>query len=147
MLATCGWWTGPAVTLYAYDLASEEVKRVLNGDGADIKSASACADAIAFDRIDGLYLYDLKSGEAKKLAVTVRGDLPGVRPRVEKVGRGIQHDGLSPTGAGGGRRSRSTWRTSTSGSSPCRCRTATTSWAARAGTCRSPAGRSAGRRR
>ncbi|HET6575685.1 MAG TPA: PDZ domain-containing protein [Fimbriiglobus sp.] len=89
---------GPT-TLYAYDLASKEVKRVLNGEGSDIKSASACGDAIAFDRIDGLYLYDPKTEEAKKLDVAVRGDLPGVRPRVEKVGRNIQTVGLSPTGA------------------------------------------------
>jgi tricorn protease len=89
---------GP-VTLYAYDLASKEVKRVLNGNGSDIKSAAACADAVVFDRIDGLYLYDPKTEEAKKLDVSVRGDLPGVRPRVEKAGRTIQNVGLSPTGA------------------------------------------------
>jgi tricorn protease len=90
---------GP-VTLYAYDLASKEVKRLINDNRADVRSASACGDAIAFERIDGLYIYDPNAGgEPKRLDVTVRGDLPGVRPRVEKVGRNIQHVGLSPTGA------------------------------------------------
>src|SRR5262249_28150742 len=90
---------GPT-TLYAYDLASRAVGRLLDPTGPDIKSASACADAIAYDRIDGLYLYDLRGGGgAKKLDIRVRGDLPGVRPRVEKVGKQIQRVGLSPTGA------------------------------------------------
>ena len=48
---------GPT-TLFAYDTRSKEVKCVLPPNGADIKSASACADAIVFDRIDGLYLFD-----------------------------------------------------------------------------------------
>lgn len=89
---------GPT-TLYAYDLAAKDVQRVLSSYGSDIKSASACADSIAYDRIDGLYLYDLKTAESKKLEVAVRGDLPGVRSRVEKVGKNIQNVGLSPTGA------------------------------------------------
>ncbi len=88
-----------ATTLYAYDCKSREVACVLPSNGADIKSASACDDAIVFDRIDGLYVYDLRSGKADKLRVKVRGDLPGVRPKVEKVGKQIQNVGLSPTGA------------------------------------------------
>jgi len=89
---------GP-VTLYAYDTGTKEVKRVVNGEAADIKSASASPDAIVFDRIDGLYLFDLATQAVKKLDVTARGDLAGLRPRVEKVGKMIQSVGLSPGGA------------------------------------------------
>ena len=89
---------GPT-TLYSYDPRSKEVKRLLEPNGSDIKSASACADAIAFDRIDGLYLYDLKTETAKKLNIAVRGDLPGLRTRVEKVGKQARNVRLSPTGA------------------------------------------------
>jgi tricorn protease len=89
---------GPT-TLFAYDTRSREVKCVLPSNGADVKSASACADAIVFDKIDGLYLFDLLSEKASKVEVKVRGDLPGVRPRVEKVGKQVQNVGLSPTGA------------------------------------------------
>jgi tricorn protease len=102
-------WVGPSVyflsdrdgptTLYAYNPTGNEVKRLLDGNGSDIKSASACADAIVFDRIDGLYVFDLRAGKATRLDVTVRGDLAGVRPRIEKIGKNIQHVGLSPTGA------------------------------------------------
>jgi tricorn protease len=88
-----------AATLYAYDRQSREVRCVLPANGSpDIKSASACDDAIVFDRIDGLYLYDLGTGKASKMDVKVRGDLPGVRPRMEKVAKHIQNAGLSPTG-------------------------------------------------
>ncbi len=88
-----------STTLFVYDTNSRTVSCLLPPNGADIKSASACGDAIAFDRIDGLYVFDLKSGNASKLDVKVRGDLPGVRPRTEKVGKQVQHAGLSPTGS------------------------------------------------
>lgn len=88
-----------ATTLYAYDLASKEVRRAIEPNGADIKSASAGADAIVFDRIDGLYVYDLKTEKAARLGVTIHADLPGARPRVEKVGKRVSAVGLSPTGA------------------------------------------------
>jgi tricorn protease len=89
---------GPTA-LYAYDLGTKKVRRLTDAAGPDIKSAGACADAIVFDKLDGLYLYDLKAGKAEKLAVTVRGDLPGVRSRAEKVARQVQNADLSPTGA------------------------------------------------
>jgi tricorn protease len=88
-----------STTLFVYDRASREVQCLLPPNGADIKSASACADAIVFDRIDGLYLYDLESGKARRLEAKVRGDLPGVRPRVEKVGKHVDNVRLSPSGA------------------------------------------------
>jgi tricorn protease len=88
-----------STTLYAYDRATREVQCVLPPNGTDIKSAAACADAIVFDRIDGLYLFNLESGKARRLDVKVRGDLPGLRPRAEKVGKQIQNARLSPSGA------------------------------------------------
>src|SRR5262249_18996981 len=88
-----------STTLYAYDRASREVQCILPPNGTDIKSAAACEDAIVFDRIDGLYLFDLESGKARRLDVKVRGDLPGVRPRPEKVAKHVQNAGLSPSGA------------------------------------------------
>jgi tricorn protease len=90
--------SGPT-TLFAYDLQSREVQSLVPANGADIKSAAACADAIVYDKIDGLFVYDLKMAKATRLDVQVRGDLPGVRPRVEKVVKSIQRAGLSPTGA------------------------------------------------
>lgn len=88
-----------ATALYAYDLGTKGVRRLTDPNGADIKSAAACSDAIVYDKPDGIYLYDIVGEAAKKLAITVRGDLPGVRPRAEKVARQVQNADLSPTGA------------------------------------------------
>ncbi len=89
---------GP-VTLFAYDPASKDVRRALDPGPADIKSASACADAIVFDRLGSLHLLDLKAEKARPISVRVSADLPGVRPRIEKAAKHIHKAGLSPTGA------------------------------------------------
>jgi tricorn protease len=88
---------GPT-TLFVYDPAAKQVRQVLTPEGTDIKSASACADAIVFDRAGTLHLLDLSSGKTGPIPVRVAADLPGVRPRVEKVAKHIQKAGLSPTG-------------------------------------------------
>ncbi len=89
---------GP-VTLFAYDPASKDVRRALDPGPADIKSASACADAIVFDRLGSLHLLDLKAEKARPISIRVSADLPGVRPRIEKAAKHIHKAGLSPTGA------------------------------------------------
>ena len=89
---------GPT-TLFAYDPASKEVNRVLDPEPNDIKSASACADAIVYDRFGTLHLFDLKEQKSKPVAVKVAADLPGVRPKMEKINKSIQSAGLSPTGS------------------------------------------------
>lgn len=89
---------GPT-TLYAYNVDTKDVRSVIPPSMPEIKSAAASNDAIVFDRIDGIYVYDLPGGKVSKIEVTVRGDLPGVRPRFEKVGKRIQKAALSPTGA------------------------------------------------
>src|SRR5215212_3968258 len=104
----CPMWVGDTVyflsdrdgptTLFAYDPVSKKVKRVLDPTGADIKSAAACADAIVYDRFGTLHLFDLKDQKSRPLSVKVAADLPGVRPKLEKVNKSIQRAGLSPTG-------------------------------------------------
>src|SRR5262245_24749696 len=88
---------GPT-TLFAYDPASKEVKRLLDPEAHDIKSESACADAIVYDRFGTLHLFELKAGMSHPIAVRLAADLPGVRAKIEKVNKSIQHAGLSPSG-------------------------------------------------
>jgi tricorn protease len=88
---------GPT-TLFAFDTGSRQVRRLLDPGEADIKSAAACADAIVYDRFGTLHLYDLKTQTSKPIPVRVSADLPGVRPKVEKVAKNIQRAGLSPSG-------------------------------------------------
>lgn len=88
-----------SATLYAYDVDSNKVKCVLPPNGVDIKSASATGDAIVFNRIDGVYVFNLKNQKTRQLDVKVRSDLPSTRARFEKIAKHIQKAGLSPTGA------------------------------------------------
>ena len=88
-----------ATSLYATDPKGEKVRRLLDPTGTGIKSASACADAIVFERFGSLHLFDLKTEKVSPVPVRVAADLPGVRPRVEKVAKNITTPGLSPTGA------------------------------------------------
>jgi tricorn protease len=89
---------GPA-TLFAYDTGSRRVRQVLDNDGMDIKSASAGPDAIVYEQLGALHLYDLKSGRPRRLDVRIEADLPALRPRFVKVAKNIRAAGLSPTGA------------------------------------------------
>ncbi|HJQ25611.1 MAG TPA: PDZ domain-containing protein [Blastocatellia bacterium] len=88
-----------AITLFAYDTGSKKVEQLIRNDGLDIKSASLGSDAIVYEQFGSLNLYDLKSGKAHKLNVTINADMLSVRPHFEKVGTRIGGVGLSPTGA------------------------------------------------
>src|SRR5262249_59579250 len=77
---------GPA-TLFVYDPATKDVRRVLEPAGADIKTAAACSDAIVYDRFGTLHLFDLKTETSKPVPVRVTADLPGVRPNMEKLAK------------------------------------------------------------
>jgi tricorn protease len=87
------------ITLFSYDTGSKKVEQLINNNGLDIKSASLGADAIAYEQFGSLNLYDLKSGKAHKVNVTINADLLAVRPRFEKVGQRISGAAISPTGA------------------------------------------------
>ncbi len=76
-----------------------KVNQVLKNDGLDIKSAAAGPGAIVYEQFGSLNLYDLASGKARTLPVSLNGDLLEVRPHYVKVGSRIAGAGLSPTGA------------------------------------------------
>jgi len=90
---------GP-VTLFAYDTRGAAVRQLIpNESGFDIQSASAGPGAIVYDQLGALRLYDLASGQTRRVEVTLAADLPQLRPRFEKVeGKQILHAALSPSG-------------------------------------------------
>ena len=90
---------GGPVSLYSYDPASRKVTEAVHNTGLDLKSASAGPGAIAYEQFGQIHLYDLKSAKATKVAITLAGDLPAVRPHYENVSSAINHASLSPTGA------------------------------------------------
>ena len=89
---------GP-VTLFSYDLSSKKVTQLIENQGLDIKSASAGPGAIVYEQFGSLHLFDLKTARSTKVEIALNGDLPGLRPRLEKVAKSIQSAAISPTGA------------------------------------------------
>jgi len=89
--------SGP-VTLFAYDLTRKRVTQALPNTGFDIKTASAGPGAIVYEQFGAIHLYDLKSGNPRRVDIRVEGDLPSVRPSIEKVARMIRAFQVSPTG-------------------------------------------------
>jgi tricorn protease len=89
---------GP-VTLFAYDIKSQQVKQIVKNDGLDIKSASAAPDAIIYEQFGSLHLLDLKSGSDRALEIQLSGDLAEVRPHFQKIEpKRIRFADISPTG-------------------------------------------------
>jgi tricorn protease len=88
---------GP-VTLFSYDLASKKVTQLIENHGLDLKSASAGPDAIVYEQFGSLNLFDLKTAKTRKVEIALNGDLPGVRPRLEKIAKSLQSVSISPSG-------------------------------------------------
>lgn len=87
-----------SATLFSFDLKSRSVVEVVNNNGFEIKNAAAGPDAIVYEQFGGLYLFELKSKKTRRLEITLNGDMPEVRPRIEKLASRITAAGISPTG-------------------------------------------------
>jgi tricorn protease len=104
----CPMWLGDKVyflsnragraALYSYDPRSKEIKELVKATGFDIKSASAGPDAIVYEQLGSLHIYDPATGKTTRLNVRVAGDMPQLRPHFEKVEKQIRHANLSPSG-------------------------------------------------
>lgn len=89
---------GP-VTLFSYDTKSKQVKQLVENRGLDLKSAAAGPGAIVYEQFGALYLYDLRTGQAKPVDVKLAGDLPELRPHYVSVSKRLRAPDLSPSGA------------------------------------------------
>lgn len=89
---------GP-VSLFAFDSSTKAVTQVLPNSGLDLKSASAGPGAIVFEQFGALGLFDLSTGQATTVPVTVAGDFPEVRSRYKDLTPADLENGqFSPTG-------------------------------------------------
>ena len=89
---------GP-VTLFAYDTKTRKLATAFAHNGLDIKSAAAGPDAIVYEQVGSLHLFDWKSGKSKRLPVRIHADMLGVRSKFEKVSSRVTNATISPTGA------------------------------------------------
>jgi tricorn protease len=85
-------------TLYAYDTASRSVRKVIDGRGFDVVSASANDGVIVYSQFDSLHLYDPKTNTEHTVPVTIAADMPEVRPHWIPVAHQIQNAAISPSG-------------------------------------------------
>ena len=88
---------GP-ITLFAYDINTTKITKVIENNGFDITSASAGPGGIVYSQFGQLRIYDFSSGKSEDIPVSVSGELPQRRPRFEEVGKNIENYGISPNG-------------------------------------------------
>ncbi len=88
---------GPA-TLFAYDVATNNVAQLIDNKGFPIDSAASGPGAIVYSQMGQLHLFDLGSGTSRAIDVDIAADLGTTVPRFEKVAKHIEHAALSPTG-------------------------------------------------
>jgi tricorn protease len=102
-------WTGDRVyflsdrngptTLFYYDTKTKAVHDAVPAQGLDIKSATLGPDAIVYEQFGAIFLYDLKTGKPKQVAIRVQGDFTELRPKIVNVGRRLGSPAISPNGA------------------------------------------------
>src|SRR5262249_17701875 len=89
---------GP-VTLFSYDPTTGEVKQLIEHRGFDFKSAGAGPDAIVYEQVGALGLYDLKTGKTRIVNPQISADLLELRPKMMDVSKRLRNAHISPTGA------------------------------------------------
>ena len=87
------------VNLYAYSEGTKQLTQLTHHTDFDIMSASAGADAIAYEQAGYVHLLDLKTGQSHQLNIDVKGDFPWAHPQMKRVASLITDATLSPTGA------------------------------------------------
>jgi tricorn protease len=90
---------GP-VSLFAYDVKTQQVSEALHSDGFDFKTASAGPGVIVIEQFGAIKLFDLNTRQAKNVPIRVNGDFASVRPHFANVEpRNIKTFNVSPSGA------------------------------------------------
>jgi tricorn protease len=92
---------GGAITLFSYDLKSQQVKQVVKNEGLDITSAAASFGTIVYSRFGSLHLLDLKSGRDRAVEIQPIADLPETKPHFRKIEPNqLYMADIAPNGAG-----------------------------------------------
>ncbi len=90
---------GP-MTLFEYDPASKQVKKLIpnGGNFKDISSASAGPGGIVYEQFGQIHVYEIASGKEHAVPIQITADLSEVRPRFQNVAGQITNARISPTG-------------------------------------------------
>jgi tricorn protease len=92
---------GRAITLFSYDLKSQQVKQIVRNQGMDITSASASFGTIIYSQFGSLHLLDLKSGRDHAVEIQPKADLPQTESHFRKIEQNqLYVADIAPNGAG-----------------------------------------------
>ncbi len=84
--------------LFSYAAGAKEVKQLTHHDDFDIMNASAGPDAIVYEQAGNIHLFEVKTGQSRRLSIEVTGDFPWARAQFKRVAGMIRSSALSPTG-------------------------------------------------
>ena len=84
--------------LFSYDLGTKQLKQLTHHDDSDIMNATAGTDAIVYEQAGYVHLFDVKTGQSRRLSIDVVGDFPWARAGIKRVNAFIRDASLSPTG-------------------------------------------------
>jgi tricorn protease len=87
-----------AYTLFSYDTKTKADTQLIENKGLPFKSADAGPDAIVYEQLGSIHLYDLSSKREHPVKITVSADLVQPRAHFEKVSKQINNSNISPTG-------------------------------------------------
>jgi tricorn protease len=87
------------MNLYRYELGNKQTTKLTNHKEYDIKWPSLGPDAIVYENGGLLYSFDLASGKAGNLSITVASDDIVARAEIKPVADTIRSFALSPSGA------------------------------------------------
>jgi len=91
--------SGP-VTLFSFDTASGQVKKLIENKGYDFKNAQIGPQGIAYEQFGSLHVYDLATHQSREVQVRLTGDFPQLQPHFEQiVSARISSLSISPGGA------------------------------------------------
>lgn len=85
--------------LYAYDIATKQVKQLTEFTGFPVMGAGAAAGNIVFDQEGYLHLYNTATQANNKLTVGIAADLLELRPRFVRGAQYLRSVDISPSGA------------------------------------------------
>lgn len=86
------------LNLYSYDLGTKAIRQLTHFTDFDCNWPSLGSDAIIFENGGYLYVFDLKTEQARKLTIYLPGDEELARPHWVKVSKLITDFDISPDG-------------------------------------------------
>jgi len=88
---------GP-VGLSSYDTSTGKVTEEIPGEGFDLKSLTAGPDAIVYERLGSINIYEPSNHQSHKVPIQISGDFREVRPQYKDLRPLIDGLTLSPSG-------------------------------------------------